>query len=246
MKRVFAIVFTCALLAVFSCLGVSAATGENVISEMTTEQLAYLDVESASKEMQEKILAARKEIIYSTDWVADGYDMYIGNMATGEVERKVPHFSEVFPGWEIPTEDFSMEQISGIEGLTTTSSVYTNVSETQPASTTDELVFYNAYDVYMTEATDEQAEPFAEIYANPYTLGSAIRTVVEMLGASETCNIGYSDAATGKSIAYATNLIEGQYVDVTNVGDMDIYVRASTYSTPDLGLLSIYLYNRES
>ena len=42
MKRNFAIVFTCALFAVLSCFGVSAATSENATNEMTIEQLTNL------------------------------------------------------------------------------------------------------------------------------------------------------------------------------------------------------------
>lgn len=125
------------------------------------------------------------------------------------------NFSKVFPEWKIPTEDFSVEKVSGIEGGTATSSTYVSAFKALPTSTMDELVLYNAYDVYMFDATDEQAEPFAKIQADPYTLGTAIRTVVEMLGASETCNIGYSDATTGQFIAYATNLTAGQYVDLS-------------------------------
>ena len=47
MKRNFAIVFTCALFAVLSCFGVSAATSENATNEMTIEQLTNLYVVSA-------------------------------------------------------------------------------------------------------------------------------------------------------------------------------------------------------
>lgn len=47
MKRNFAIVFTCALFAVLSCFGVSAATSENATNEMTIEQLPNLYVVSA-------------------------------------------------------------------------------------------------------------------------------------------------------------------------------------------------------
>lgn len=84
MKRNFAIVFTCALFAVLSCFGVSAATSENATNEMTIEQLSNLYVVSA------------------------------------------PDFSEVIPEWEIPTEDFSMGKVSGIQRGTTISSTYSS------------------------------------------------------------------------------------------------------------------------
>lgn len=61
MKRNFAIVFTCALFAVLSCFGVSAATSENATNEMTIEQLTNLYVVSAPDFfevfLEQKILA---------------------------------------------------------------------------------------------------------------------------------------------------------------------------------------------
>lgn len=68
------------------------------------KKIAYRDLKTASKEEQAKILEARKLIINSTSWVADGYNAY----TTGEDGKRVPvpHFSELFPGWEIPAEDY--------------------------------------------------------------------------------------------------------------------------------------------
>lgn len=64
------------------------------------KKIAYQDLNTASKEMQAKILEARKLIINSTSWAADGYTAYIidenGN------KTQLPHFSDLFPGWEMP------------------------------------------------------------------------------------------------------------------------------------------------
>ncbi len=68
------------------------------------ERYAYLDLESASPALKEKILQARRQIIFSTDWVADGYSMWVEDIRTGEIIREIPKFSEVFPGWDIPKE----------------------------------------------------------------------------------------------------------------------------------------------
>lgn len=89
------------------CVVASATNIEAAYDEQLQElnDIAYLDVDTASPEMQEKILEARKEIIYNTEWVADGHIGYIQNMETGEIIREVPEFSEVFPGWDIPIID---------------------------------------------------------------------------------------------------------------------------------------------
>ena len=67
------------------------------------EAIAYMDVDSASAEMQDRILAAREIIIESKSWIADGFEAVIKN--EDGTSTKVPHFSELFPGWDIPTID---------------------------------------------------------------------------------------------------------------------------------------------
>ena len=63
-------------------------------------KIAYQDLKTASKEMQAKILEARKLIISSTSWAADGYTAYTID-ANGK-KTQLPHFSDLFPGWEMP------------------------------------------------------------------------------------------------------------------------------------------------
>lgn len=53
--------------------------------------------------MKQKILDARKIIVTTKDWVADGYTAYIED-ENGNLLKKIPAFSEVFPGWELPTD----------------------------------------------------------------------------------------------------------------------------------------------
>lgn len=69
------------------------------------EQYAYLDLNSATPAMQEKILEARNTIIFSKDWVADGHEAYVGDVTTGEVLEVLPTFSDLFPGWDLPVEE---------------------------------------------------------------------------------------------------------------------------------------------
>ncbi|MCI9609866.1 MAG: hypothetical protein HFG07_06580 [Oscillibacter sp.] len=66
------------------------------------KKIAYRDLKTASKEEQAKILEARKLIINSTSWVADGYNAF--TIDTDGNRVPLPHFSELFPGWEMPTE----------------------------------------------------------------------------------------------------------------------------------------------
>lgn len=66
------------------------------------KKIAYRDLKTASKEEQAKILEARKLIINSTSWVADGYNAF--TIDAGGNRVPLPHFSELFPGWELPAE----------------------------------------------------------------------------------------------------------------------------------------------
>ena len=64
------------------------------------KKIACRDLKTASKEEQAKILEARKLIINSTSWVADGFN---ANTIDADGNRvPLPHFSELFPGWEMP------------------------------------------------------------------------------------------------------------------------------------------------
>lgn len=69
--------------------------------------LAYSNADLATPEMKEKILNARKEIIYSYSWSNDlakgvcvGYSVNLADQ-TFQIE---PKFSELFPGWEVPSD----------------------------------------------------------------------------------------------------------------------------------------------
>ncbi len=75
-------------------------------ADMTWEEAqsyAYMDLETAPEELQKKILEAREVIIYSQSWVADGFECYV--TSPDGTRETIPSFSELFPGWELPTID---------------------------------------------------------------------------------------------------------------------------------------------
>ncbi len=85
--------------------GQAEKAGTEVSTERELDEakkIAYRDLKTASKEEQAKILEARKLIINSTSWVADGFN---ANTIDADGNRvPLPHFSELFPGWEMPAE----------------------------------------------------------------------------------------------------------------------------------------------
>jgi hypothetical protein len=71
-------------------------------SSMSAEELAYVELADAPAEWQQKILDARYTIIYSNSWTADGQGEYVHPDGTVE---KLPKFSDLFPGWDMPKMD---------------------------------------------------------------------------------------------------------------------------------------------
>ena len=65
------------------------------------EYYAYMDYDDASEETKELILTAREQIIYSKSWAADGVEVIVKH--PDGTEERLPAFSELFPGWEMPT-----------------------------------------------------------------------------------------------------------------------------------------------
>ncbi len=82
------------------------------MSREEAEALAYLDLDSAEDEMKDRILEARRILIFSTSWVADGFSGSVQNVKTGEIIRTLPTFSELFPGWDIPVLPDTKDQIT--------------------------------------------------------------------------------------------------------------------------------------
>lgn len=103
--------------------GAPASAQDTATQEALTkaEQYAYLDLDSASPSMQQKILDARNTIIFSKDWVADGYEADVEDVSTGEVLETLPSFSELFPGWDLPVDE-STASASNDSTLTLSSS----------------------------------------------------------------------------------------------------------------------------
>lgn len=71
MKRFFSAILAFAMV---MSLGIPAFAAEE--REMALE-LAYMDLDQASAETQEKIIKAREDIIFSQSWVADGVQGFV-------------------------------------------------------------------------------------------------------------------------------------------------------------------------
>lgn len=66
---------------------------------------AYMDLYSAPESLQHDILAARDLIIHSQSWTTDPNDYTV--YPDGSIEHD-PLFSDLFPGWDLPTLENSI------------------------------------------------------------------------------------------------------------------------------------------
>lgn len=232
MKKHFCYAVSVLLLAM--CLCTSAfAVSDSTSSELDTseialaekvaeaEQYAYMDLDSASDDMKETILEARSTIIYSESWVADGYTGYIIDDADGTVEE-VPSFSELFPDWDMPTVDDTAVEDA------------TNMAESQTASITSIPPNSKTCKVYLKNPSDSKnTSPFCTISHKGSWIETSAKTLIP-----QTYNVGYS--RSGYSLGYAVNLTRTQKFKVSTYSyQMDIAVRASTYSTPGYATLTV-------
>ena len=114
MKKACAVVLSILLMLCLTNVAFASGLETSCVDMALAEaaQIAYLDLEDASAEMREEILAAREEIIFSTDWVADGYTAYVEDQ-DGNIIRTLPAFSEVFPDWDLPVSETTYQCFPG-------------------------------------------------------------------------------------------------------------------------------------
>lgn len=198
---------------------------------------AYLDITSAPSNMKQKILDARKIIVTTKDWVADGYTAYIED-ENGNLLKKIPAFSEVFPGWELPTDP----------SPTPTHFWQANASTYSPSISAidpNAWLFYRAINnVKLLPANDDSIIPFWCVYVNPDTIGDKLKSVVTGLKTSQSCNLHFSNSQTHKMLAYLTYMKTGRTLVMGGVGGLAINAKASTFSTP-FGFASFSFYGSE-
>lgn len=197
---------------------VTASAAEADHEKQLGNDIAYLELDEASPDMQKKILKAREQIIYNTDWVADGYNGAVMDAETGEIIEVLPHFSEIFPDWDVPTEEITEYEVDALP---------------QIGVGPDDWLRFCSKRVYLEEASQSQnADSFETFQNDPYEYGTCLVLGATSLSSSETYNVGVTNASTGKSLLVKTRLSEGILAILDGVYDEMLSCRASTYSDP--------------
>lgn len=235
-RKIIGVALTCSLLcSVLIVQSYAVSVEEELQSALdSAEQYAYLDLNSASTDLQEKILEARKTIIFSQDWVADGFTGYIQDVETGEILKELPSFSSVFPDWDIPI----LDPVTESETVGNLSPVQME-AEITPLADLDSWLRLGSFSTYLNSASSSNADPFVSFTMDPYSMGTSVRAYATALTSSQTCNIGFSDPSTGVSYISGTYLSPNQAVSLHGLYYTDIAVRASTFSTPGWATIAV-------
>ena len=229
MRRFFASLLCGSLLVCSGSIAFAAYDAEGAMSE--AEKYAYMDIDEVPEYLKDDILEARNRIIFSYGWTADGIDGYVCDLETGEKLYDLPKFSELFPDWDMPkmNNETSDYQQSAVE-MEIVPEPGTGVPLSISPRAVKTILYENVY--LQAPSSSGNTSNFA-IYRN--FLGGGITAGPNQLYASETANVGISNADTGESLGYKNGLYpgEGVYVPISyTYGRFNVGLRASTYSTP--------------
>lgn len=219
-KKVMAM--SCAAIMAVSAMSVSAFAMD------TTVDLATLNYETASAEMQDRILEARvNEVFYGDQaWCIDG-QMGVKN-ADGEFEA-FPEFSDVFPGWDF-------DEISAkYDEMTTSAGIFAGTVD-QDISVTSISKYYWSSAINLPNPVDEEeTAPFTTFNSNSdaYIAGYAAT-----LPTGSTINFGVKKGTVTVGYYPYCSKLDTWYV--VNDAGQNYSVRASTYSNPCQAFVYVY------
>lgn len=172
----------------------------------TAKNYAYLDLDTAPEELRQKILDARTAIIFSKSWTVDGQ---CAISCPDGSEIPLPEFSDLFPGWDVPTIGKSTEVEVAATGVNAV-----------PAA-----LFTGT--VYLQRPADVgDTSPFYSFRADGHRVNTIARSIPGV-----SYNVGYTDCTTGRNAGWATYLPLGYGLMAGTISGHTYSVRASTYST---------------
>lgn len=215
--------------------GSLSAEASQIAETAIRQHYAYMDLAQVDAHTQELVLEARKEIIYQRSWAVDGAEAYVID-ENGNLER-LPAFSTLFPAdWEPPrTEPMDTMDICDLsasktentirpQGVTTNTHVQTHHDQGRIYPVDSGAIAKSFRKIQTTRKWGENGLNYNLIKVkviNSYTLG---------LPAYATCNMGFTDEASGKSISYLANIPHaGKGIVLTNAQDYTcVGIRASS------------------
>ena len=224
MKKCLVFVLSCIIMLACSSglvLGSELALESSINNRAELEFYAYMDLGRAPKAIEERILRARHEIIYSSEgWAADDVVAYIIDFETGEEIERIPSFSEIFPAdWDLPVDKSIIES----------DSLHLDI----PEHVDRDNVINSSLPLIHRQWHRLPVPPANTMSPNFHTFprnGRSISGTAVQLFACDNYNIGFTNANTGVCFLHRMNLRPGNGVRVDNVSASRIGVRASTHT----------------
>ncbi len=221
-----------------------------------TYDLAYSDLESADPETQEKILAARRVIIFQYSWQADDGLGFMYDPTTKEFSF-TPRFSDLFPGWDLPVEPGYPKKApvepETVEPESVTEEEAETGHEPEEPERPDDAGIQPLYDTITSDHSTYVrkfasgtglTDPFYSftIVAIPAYCPVSITAKTLPTGTSKY-NFGITDEYTGSSIYWRKDCTLNQKIPYTINQTSDehrkIGFRVSTYQNPGNGVFRI-------
>lgn len=190
---------------VFTLLVVNAsATPPTDNTALSAVELAYMDTATASPEMKEAIIAARREIVYGDQaWTVDGALSIIHADGT---EEKLPEFSSLWPDWDLDE----------ISGLTPDTFEYAG-------NMARHSVLFDDNVQLEPQSGAKNAPTFYRFNAN----GKIIYAWAHSIDRDYKCNIGFNDEDQGKDLGWFPGYAAGEQAKLSTREGVRYGVRAS-------------------
>ena len=215
MKKILSFFLSVALFIPATIPTVAYASSEVSYAAMSTEELAYCDLDYVAPAWQNKVLEARDEVIHSTSWTVDGIGAILHSDGTIE---ELPEFYDVFPDdWAIP------------ESGDVSPTIQTRVAK------------FAGY-VYLANPINDESPAFYTF--NSGTLGTAARIFeYDTTFKGTSWNVAFDDITRGLEVIHLSNIPTSQSGYLKNPVYGNKYgVRASTYSTPGNAFITVGEY----
>lgn len=204
-------------------LDFSSLSEERYKSVLDASEYAYMNLDTArSTELKEKILSARNTIIYSQGWSANGAIICVKN-EDGTIDEVLPQFYEIFPeDWSIPTVPLDNAN---------------DDFDTSPNITRSWQPFFEGSVILSVPPASTNTTPFCKVWTSGFE-GTSSEYYINEISTSgyrtngNTYNIGYSNASSGASLGWKSDLSMGKPLSCFPPKGIQVAVRASSYTSP--------------
>lgn len=211
MKKILSVGLASCMASLALMMGAGATNTTVPVEQMSTQQLAYMNLDSAPKSLKNEILEAREEIIYGDQaWTVNGAVSIIKR--DGSVEE-VPEFSDLYPEWEVP-EHKTVPLTLGISAEDFVGNVRSTIG------------FYD--NVYLTiKSRIENGKPFYRFLGDGREVGAYAATMPK-----DKYNLGFYNENTFKDEGWLPSLEKNEGGKILAEDGVTYTVRASVPGSP--------------